>query len=158
MILALAIRLSLHRLAGSGLIGSSGAAAMNLASYALLLVAATLNIEAFPGLGWILIGVAANGWVIFINGGKMPISPSALAVLGLDRTPEYAQLISGASYTHKLAAADTKLRFLGDIIPLWLPFTQPVAASLGDIAICIGGFILIQRLMLDTKSKWGSEK
>lgn len=153
---ALAIRLCLHRLAGSGLIGSSAAAALNLTSYALLVVVGALNVERLPGLGWILLGVAANGWVIFVNGGKMLISPSALAVIGLDKTPEYAALLAGASYTHKLATDGAKLAFLGDIIPLRLPFVEPVAASLGDVAICVGGFLLIQWLMLDREVNGGT--
>lgn len=126
---------------------------LNLLAHGMLILVCAMNLERFPGVSWMLIGVFANAWVIFVNGGRMPISPAALSVAGLDRIPEYQQLVQGASFTHQVANSATKLAFLGDTIPVPLPFTEPVVASPGDIAICVGGFMLIQWLMLHKQEK-----
>ncbi|MGB9866321.1 MAG: DUF5317 domain-containing protein [Bacillota bacterium] len=150
---AVALRLALHYLAGSNLLSHTTAMVLNLLSHGMLILVCAANLENLPGFSWVLIGVFSNAWVIFVNGGRMPISPTALASVGLDKIPEYQLLAQGTSFTHQLANRATRLAFLGDVIPVPLPFLQPVVVSPGDVAICLGGFILIQWLMLCRQEK-----
>lgn len=89
------------------------------------------------------LGSLANFLVIAANGGKMPVSPSAVDSLGLTLTE---------TGTHVLMGEGTRLFWLADIIPLPPPYPFPMVISVGDILIVLGVMLLIQNAMLrDTR-------
>ena len=109
-------------------------------SYALLLAALYRNRQQ-PGVAMAFVGILSNAIVIVANGGYMPIWAPSLAAAGL--TPEDV-----ASPLHIIVPAQIDaaflihLDFLGDIIPIPVPYLTNVA-SLGDIFLSVGlGFFL----------------
>jgi predicted MFS family arabinose efflux permease len=105
---------------------------LHLASYALLLLFAVLNLRT-PMLIPVLAGLGLNAAAIASNGGKMPLSHTAAAAAGLK--PESTSNI-GSDVKH--------LHFLGDVFAL--PSQLPLANvfSVGDLLIGFGmmGFIV----------------
>ncbi|MCT2535382.1 DUF5317 domain-containing protein [Aquibacillus koreensis] len=98
-----------------------------------------------PGFVLIFIGVLLNFIVMVINGGRMPVSLDAAAVLD----PMYADaLINGLYGKHQAITESTRLGFLGDVIPISNPYPRDQVISIGDIIMNIGIFIFIQHLML----------
>lgn len=85
------------------------------------------------------LGSLANFLVIAANGGKMPVSPSAVASIGLNLTE---------TGLHILMSEGTRLFWLADIIPLPPPYPFPTVISVGDILIAAGVMLLIQNAML----------
>ncbi len=109
---------------------------LQVAAYLILLGVLWLNLAA-PGMKLFGLGSLLNFLAIAANGGAMPVSPSALAFLNMNKTP---------SGTHTLLTAESRLPFLTDIIPLWMPYPQVI--SVGDILIVAGMFLFIQQRML----------
>lgn len=102
-----------------------------------------------PGFKWILVGVFLNFIVMALNGGRMPVSEEASAVLD----PKYIQALKDGLYgKHELLTNSTKLGFLGDIIPLSDPYPRSQVISIGDVVMNIGIFFFIQHLMVKKKS------
>ncbi|MFC5528179.1 DUF5317 domain-containing protein [Cohnella yongneupensis] len=101
------------------------------------------------GFWWIFAGVALNFIVMLANGGKMPVSIDAIAVLD----PNYADTLNGESITtkHELLTDSTLLPFLGDIIPLTLPYPRSLVISIGDVIMNFGIFIYLQHALLAHK-------
>lgn len=100
------------------------------------------------GLWLIFIGVLLNFIVMAINGGRMPVSLDAAAILD----PMYADaLVQGLYGKHTPLTETTKLGFLGDVIPITNPYPRDQVISIGDIIMNIGIFIFIQHLMLKHK-------
>jgi Family of unknown function (DUF5317) len=98
------------------------------------------------GFTLILIGVFLNFLVMAVNGGRMPVSLEAAAVLD----PEYLKALKEGLYAkHAILTESTKLGFLGDIIPLTDPYPRTQIISIGDVIMNIGIFFFIQHLMLD---------
>lgn len=98
-----------------------------------------------PGFIIIFIGVLLNFVVMAINGGRMPVSVEAAAILD----PSYLDVTKNALYAkHAVMTESTKLGFLGDIIPLTNPYPRTQVISIGDIVMNIGAFIFIQHLMV----------
>lgn len=118
-------------------------------SYISLFCGLYMNLDKYSF--WIITaGVLLNFIVIMANGGKMPVSGDALRFAGL-----YQNLVDigqGRIVTHTLMNASTKLRFLGDVLPLPKYYPRPKVYSIGDILLAIGVFIYLQQLMLG-KSK-----
>ncbi len=108
-------------------------------SYLLIIKAASLN-RALPGMSVLGLGVLANFIVISLNGGKMPVSTTAL-LKTVDPVTR-AMLEAGRDPVHQLLRSDTVLPFLTDIF--YLPPPVPLVFSIGDILICTGVFLLIQ--------------
>lgn len=99
-----------------------------------------------PGFNLILAGVFLNFLVMVVNGGRMPVSAEAAAVLD----PSYiAALKDGLYAKHALLTEASKLGFLGDIIPLSDPYPRTQIISIGDVIMNVGIFLFIQHLMLD---------
>jgi Family of unknown function (DUF5317) len=98
------------------------------------------------GFTLILIGVFLNFLVMAVNGGRMPVSLEAAAVLD----PGYLEALKEGLYAkHTILTESTKLGFLGDIIPLTDPYPRTQIISIGDVIMNIGIFFFIQHLMLD---------
>lgn len=102
-------------------------------------------VDAHGRTAWavICVGIALNTLAIVANGGHMPQSPeAAAAVWGADyvRADTYAGRLENVSWM----TPDSRLPWLGDILPLprWLP--RPNVLSIGDVllALGVGGWIL----------------
>jgi hypothetical protein len=103
-----------------------------------------------PGFIIILIGVFLNFIVMAVNGGRMPVSLEASAILD----PQFAQALKSELYgKHAAITEATKLAFLGDIIPLSAPYPREQVISIGDVIMNIGVFFFIQYLLLGKKDK-----
>ncbi len=123
---------------------------LHLFSFIMLLIAVWLNRDIKEML-IIGTGILLNFIVIFLNGGRMPISIDALAKSDMLDLADILE--SGVYPTHQLMENDTVLRFLGDIFSLPPPYPRPRVFSIGDVIIGIGLFSLIQRYMVDKKDK-----
>jgi DHA3 family macrolide efflux protein-like MFS transporter len=98
----------------------------------------------YPGLLIAFIGVALNGLVVVVNGGRMPIWETSLQAIGLtaaDVTSPFHIVLSTELDAEFLAA----LGPLADVIPM--PIIQNVA-SIGDVFLAVGlGFFLFASLV-----------
>ena len=85
-----------------------------------------------PRLGTLLVGIgwALNCAVIAANG-AMPVSATALEHAGRDRVLEEEGIVK-----HELISDDTRLRLLGDVIPI--PQPGGVVLSIGDVVFLVG--------------------
>jgi hypothetical protein len=98
-----------------------------------------------PGFILILIGVFLNFIVMVLNGGRMPVSVEAAAVLD----PGYIQALKDGLYAkHAMLTSTTHLGFLGDVIPISDPYPRTQIISIGDIIMNIGIYFFIQFLMV----------
>ncbi|MDF2789386.1 MAG: hypothetical protein K0S80_2484 [Neobacillus sp.] len=98
-----------------------------------------------PGFFLIFIGVFLNFIVMVLNGGRMPVSVEAAAVLD----PGYIQALKESLYAkHAMLTSTTHLGFLGDVIPISDPYPRTQIISIGDIIMNIGIFFFIQYLMV----------
>ncbi|WP_373230195.1 DUF5317 domain-containing protein [Cohnella sp.] len=98
------------------------------------------------GMWWIFAGVALNFVVMLLNGGKMPVSLDAVAILDPDSVEA---LRSGIIVSkHVLLTDSTLMPFLGDIIPLTLPYPRSLVISIGDVIMNFGIFFYLQQAML----------
>lgn len=87
------------------------------------------------------LGLLANGLVILVNG-KMPVSATALENAG--QLDVLYILEKGESFSHTLLDTQTtRLGFLGDLFPIYLPVLGNVVISVGDILIAVGCFLWI---------------
>ena len=105
------------------------------ASFLLLVVTLWLN-RSQPGLLLAMVGIAANGLAIMLNGGYMPVYEPAIAFAGLtqaDLSPTF----------HVVLPSVLNLEFilqggpLGDILPLNVPVLANVV-SIGDLLLAAG--------------------
>ncbi|WP_152560829.1 DUF5317 domain-containing protein [Thermus caliditerrae] len=81
----------------------------------------------------VVLGLGLNTMVIVANGGHMPVSLSALKRAGVEGWEDILKTRGDA--VHGLLDEDTRLPFLGDVIPL-PPLGK--AVSLGDLFILAG--------------------
>jgi hypothetical protein len=95
-----------------------------------------LNRE-LPGMSLMALGLALNVFVIASNG-AMPVSERASDLAGLPSAP------GAAALKHELLGPDTKLPWLGDVIPL--PRLGEVL-SVGDVVLIAGTIRLIYARM-----------
>ena len=105
----------------------------SLAGLLLVGLVAILN-RALPGAWVIGLGALLNALVTFINAG-MPVDPGALAASGKPVPSDGL---------HVLIGPDTRLPFLADV--LLAPVVNNIY-SLGDVALAIGGFWMVFRLL-----------
>lgn len=113
-------------------VGGAASMMLLLASFAVLLAFAIINIRA-PGFGLILAGLALNALVITINQG-MPVTRHAL--VASNQTATLDDLIHNGGAKHHLADGGTSLQQLGDVIAIGAPIDQ--AISVGDICVQLG--------------------
>jgi hypothetical protein len=113
---------------------ADAAAGVHLASYALLIAFGALNVRV-RGLALLLLGLLLNAVAIALNGGTMPVSPSAARALGLD---------PGAN----VSVRESVLTLIGDTFAL--PSAIPLANvfSIGDVLIGLGAaaFVVVNSL------------
>lgn len=125
--------------AGSPLMRTLGPALL-ITTYLALLVALLVNRRLRP-LWLVAAGVFCNFLVIAANGGSMPGDRDlAIRAYGPD-SPMVRYLDSPTYIIHKAITPQTKLRFLGDVLPL--PMVPPRPAwfcpgSIGDVFITLG--------------------
>ncbi|MDQ7794208.1 MAG: DUF5317 family protein [bacterium] len=144
--LSFGIQLALHLPVASSLVPlEDWAGKLHLLSYLLLFSAFVVNWR-LPGMPWMGFGAALNFTVIAFNGMRMPVAEAPLRGVGLDRLAD--ALVADTVLTHRLLTAETRLALLADVFPLPPPFPRPAVFSLGDVALMVGAFILVQRLML----------
>jgi hypothetical protein len=115
-------------------------------SYLVLWVVVFLN-RHLPGMWIALAGVTLNLIPIAANGGYMPITPRALALIGAG---DAAYELSSASVV--LGSKDILLWpdeahfwMLGDVFVIPEPFPWPTAMSVGDVVLAVGIFFFILR-------------
>ena len=115
---------------------------IQIAAYIILFWGLWQSLE-FLEIKMVGLGSLANFVVIATNGGKMPVSSSAVASVGVPLTE---------TGTHALLEEGTRFFWLADIIPLPPPYLFPMVISIGDILIVLGVMLLIQNAMLrDTR-------
>ncbi len=131
------------------ILGAPVATLMMAGSYGLLLWAVWAN-RRLPGIPLVVAGMLANLVVMAANGGWMPITPEALGRLNdLNRVVQigHTAKVWGAKNV-MLARAETRLWWLSDIFVLSSPFPVPAVFSIGDVVIALGGFWLVQHVLV----------
>jgi Family of unknown function (DUF5317) len=103
-----------------------------LALSALLAAAFLAGNRGVRGTGLIALGLLANALVVGLNG-AMPVSLSASGRAGVSTQ----DLVTGADPRHEAADRSTRLRPLGDVIPVLLPW-HPEVVSPGDVLVAAG--------------------
>jgi len=113
-----------------------------VASTATVIAAVVAN-RAITGMLMVAAGAASNLIAIVANGGYMPVSDGAAAVLGAHRP---------STYSNSIQVPDPVLAPLTDIfaLPPWVPFAN--VFSVGDVLIGIGVAIVIVSAMRTTSA------
>ena len=84
------------------------------------------------GTGLVALGLLLNALVVGVNG-AMPVSGDALGRARISTQ----DILSGADPRHELLSDSTHLGFLGDRIPVLMPF-RPEVVSAGDVLVAAG--------------------
>jgi uncharacterized membrane protein len=106
-----------------------------LVSYLLLSIGAWLN-RNLPGFRLFSLGMFLNFLVIACNGGRMPVSSKALEAANLSH---YIDILEKGYKKHQLMNESTIFPFLGDVIPLHIPYAlMNMVVSVGDLIITFG--------------------
>jgi hypothetical protein len=104
---------------------------VGLAASAALVVGFLLRNRTIRGTGLVALGLLANALVVGLNG-AMPVRLEAAARAGTG-----VQAIVLGDARHELEGPATRLRLLGDIIPVPLP-VRPEVVSIGDVLVAAG--------------------
>lgn len=118
------------------------------AASSIAIIAGLLISSREPGYVLSSLGMLLNMIASFVNGGRMPVSPAALERLGL--LEQLSVLQVGGTSVHQLMNETTSLKLLCDVIPI--PVITPKAASLGDLILSIGIFLIIHKYMISSKA------
>ncbi len=98
----------------------------------LLLIIIVYNNRSIRGMNLFLVGLTLNLLVMFFNHGAMPVHEGFAIKLGLEN-------LLGTEYlTHIPMNSESKLNFLGDIIPIAYPIGNGKIISLGDLLQSLG--------------------
>jgi hypothetical protein len=129
------------------------ASAALLASQLLLLVFALLN-RRIAGMNFLAAGLVCNLAVMAANGGFMPISPQAAALLAGEGALQDVPL--GSRFGEKdilLLPQDTRLEPLADrfLTPAWSAYRA--AFSLGDALLAAGAFWMLAKQDVHSTTK-----
>lgn len=89
------------------------------------------------GTGLLAVGLLANALVVGVNG-AMPVSADAAARAGVAASA----LTAGQDPRHELSGPVTRLRWLGDVVPVPLP-GLPQVVSPGDVLVAAGAAQLV---------------
>ncbi|MHB1485801.1 MAG: DUF5317 family protein [Saccharofermentanales bacterium] len=96
------------------------------------------------GSAFVMAGTLLNNFVMSQNGGKMPVFPTLSYITGYIRPEAFDSVVS----IHALGDANTKWRFLSDIIDVgWS------VLSIGDVFIRILAFLVVYQTILTLNSK-----
>lgn len=115
-------------------VGAGPGNAIHLVTYAMAAVFLVMNRD-LPGMPWLAFGSATNLAVIIANGGVMPASGWATRVSGLTSP--------GDEFANSKMLEHPHLLFLGDVFPIPQSWPLSNVFSIGDVALVIGGAILI---------------
>ena len=105
---------------------------VGLALSALLVAEFLRRNRGIRGTGLVALGLIANALVVGANG-AMPVSAEAAGRAGVG----IGDLLVGDDGRHELAGPATRLRPLGDEIPVPLPL-RPEVVSIGDVLVAAG--------------------
>ncbi|ONN27274.1 hypothetical protein XJ44_05715 [Thermosipho affectus] len=103
-------------------------------SFSILIVLLLLN-KHIPGFSLITIGTVLNSFVMMINGWKMPVLKSLVKKFAL---PIGMRHVVVDTFSWKI--------FLGDWIPVILPWKEYYIISVGDIFVYIGVFLFLLKI------------
>lgn len=142
---ALVLAAVLAQLGGS-LVGGV-AYPVGLALSALLVAVFLAHNRGVRGTGLVAAGLLSNALVVGANG-AMPVSADASARAGLSTQG----LLAGSDPRHELAGPDSRLRPLGDVIPVLLP-VHPEVVSPGDVLVAAGLAQLVVVAMAGTRRR-----
>ena len=106
--------------------------ALGLATSAGLVAAFLVANRGVRGTGLVALGLTANALVVGLNG-AMPVAPTAAARAGVDLT----EVAAGQDSRHLVAGPQTRLPWLGDVVPVLLPL-RPEVVSPGDVLVAAG--------------------
>ncbi len=123
---------------------------IRLTAYCLLLLGIILNLNVWMFI--LLLGAVMNFVVIFINGGKLPVSESAMQIAGI------ASSSIQDSSIYALTTAATNFPFLGGIIPIPLPSIFAQIISPGIVLMAVGVFGIIQNILLGIVYEYEDEE
>ncbi|MFQ5794320.1 MAG: DUF5317 domain-containing protein [Candidatus Bipolaricaulia bacterium] len=112
---------------------------IHLGTYGLLFWALWEN-RRVVGMKLVGLGLALNFLVIAANGGKMPVSLSAMQKTELDTPQTMDSLQSGRAFKHKLMTEKTRLDFLGDVFYIPKLYPEMRVFSIGDVLL-LGGIV-----------------
>lgn len=131
-IFGLLVQVALFAPPAADVVGAAGPPIYVLSTAAVLV--AVLRNWRIPGLALVTLGAASNLLAIAANGGVMPASPEAVAILGLE---------AAEGFSNSAVVADPALRPLTDIFatPAWLPLAN--VFSIGDVLIGVGVALVI---------------
>lgn len=105
---------------------------VGLAVSALLVAWFLVRNRGIRGTGLVALGLVANALAVGANG-AMPVSAEAAGRAGVG----IGDLLVGDDGRHELADASTRLRPLGDEIPVPMP-RRPEVVSIGDVLVAAG--------------------
>jgi hypothetical protein len=105
---------------------------VGLAVSAGLVVAFLARNRGLRGTGLVALGLLANALVVGVNG-AMPVSVEAAGRAGVGTSA----LLAGADPRHEPTGPDTRLPWLGDVVPVPLP-AVPLVVSPGDVLVAAG--------------------
>ena len=105
---------------------------LGLGVSALLVAAFLARNRGVRGTGLLALGLLSNALVVALNG-AMPVSEAAAGRAGATTQ----DILNGSDARHEIAGPDTRLRRLGDIIPVPAPW-RPEVVSPGDVAVAAG--------------------
>ena len=98
-----------------------------------VLVAVFLSLNrGIQGTGLVALGLASNALVVALNG-AMPVSGD---VMGRARLSTQ-DIVSGADPRHELLSGSTRLPWLGDRVPVFLPARTEIVSA-GDVLVAAG--------------------
>ncbi len=114
---------------------------VNVLQYVILLWAIAINLHV-RHMRIVGIGTFLNFLVLTANGGLMPVSEYAIKAAGM------TEAIRNYAVRHVILTSETRMAFLSDIIPIRL-FGKVMSqvASIGDLVIAVGIFLMIQHYM-----------
>lgn len=115
---------------------------LHILVYLALVLVVLLNLG-LPRMKLFLGGVLMNATAVLLNGGRMPVYGDTLVALG--KAEDIEAISAGVDITHIIVAPSTAVPFLGDWVPVPLPF--PTAASPGDVVLALGLIGLINGVM-----------
>jgi hypothetical protein len=134
--LGLALRLFLILAPGRLVLPAAAAVSVYAVSYACILWAVFKN-RRLPGFLVAGTGMVLNCIAIFGNGGKMPVSATALARV----QPHDTVVVQGLSFTHQLITTHTRFAYLADVLTAPPLFAN--VFSIGDLFLAAGVFYFI---------------
>ncbi len=111
--------------------------AASLALGAAVMLAFLARNRAVPGVPLVCLGLLLNAAVVAANG-AMPVSRPAAAAAGVD----LREVAAGADPRHEISGTGTRMRGLGDVLPIPVP-GRPEVASPGDAVTALGLALLV---------------